>query len=387
MIRDVRIFPVLNSRGETTVRAQVFTNFGAYSAMAPFGKSKGKYEAKEQPFKKIKKIFPSVKKKLVGLDEKKFSVVDNTLDRLGINRIGGDLAIAISMATVRAAGKGDAYNALGGIKSFPFPLGNVIGGGAHGGGLSIQEILVIPKKAKDVRTAVRTNVAIWRAVGSELASLGAVGKNDEGAWTSSADEFESLGIAAKIAKRFGARIGIDAASGQLYKNGKYTWPSIGRKMDVGEHFDFIMDLIKKFNLTYVEDPFIDTDWKNFARLTKQTNILICGDDLFATHHKRMAIGVKKHAARATIIKPDQAGTISETLHAIRVASRGGILPVVSHRSGETTDAFISDLAVAIGAPLLKCGVFGKERVAKADRLIALWDKARSPKMASLKLSK
>jgi len=385
MIRSVRIFPVLNSRDETTVRAEIVATGGTYSATAPSGKSKGGYEAKAQPFEKIKKLFPVVKKKLVGLDEKEFGIVDDALESLGIDRIGGNLAIALSMATVRAAGRGEAYAALGGIRSFPYPLGNVIGGGAHGGGLSIQEILVIPAKAKDVGSAIKTNFAIWRAVGSELATHGTTGRNDEGAWTSSADEFESLGIVTKVAKRFGAKVGVDIASGQLYKNGKYRWPSIGRVMRKDEHFDFIRELIKKFGLVYVEDPFIETDWESFSMLTKLTKILVCGDDLFATQPERLDIGIHRHAARATIIKPDQAGTISKTLRAIHMARDGGIVPVISHRSGETCDAFISDMAVATGAPLLKCGISGGERVAKANRLIELWDKIKKPKMTKLML--
>jgi enolase len=385
MIRNVRIFPVLNSRDETTIRTEIVATDGTYSATAPSGKSKGRYEAKAQPFGKIKKLFPLIKKKLVGLDEREFGVVDDALESLGINRIGGNLAIALSMAAVRAAGRGEAYAALGRIKSFPYPLGNVIGGGAHGGGLSLQEILVIPAKAKDVSTAVETNFAIWRAAGSELKTYGTTGRNDEGAWTSSIDEFRSLEIVRRVARRFGAKIGVDVASGQFYKNGKYRWSSIGRTMGKDEHFDFIRELIKKFGLIYVEDPFIENDWESFSRLTKLTEVLVCGDDLFATQPERLDIGIHRHAARATIIKPDQAGTISKTLRAIHMAKDAGIVPVVSHRSGETCDAFISDLAVATGTPLLKCGISGGERVAKANRLIELWDNIKKPKMTKLML--
>lgn len=381
MIRDVRILPVLNSRDETTVRADILTRTGTYSATAPCGKSKGRYEAKTQPFKKIKTSFSGVRKKLIGLNEKEFPVIDDALEQLGTDRIGGNLAIALSMAAVRAAGKGDACAALGGTKSFPYPLGNVVGGGAHGGGLTIQEVLVAPLRAKNIRQAIGTNWAIWCAVGSELAAHGVVSRNDEGAWTAAVDELEALRIVAAAAKRYGAVVGIDVAASQLYKNGRYRWRSIGRTMDAGEHFDFVRKLIRRFKLFYVEDPFVETDWESFEGLTARTRTLVCGDDLFATQPERLNIGVCRHAARAAIIKPDQAGTVSRALAAIRIAANGGLVHVVSHRSGETCDAFISDLAVATGAPLLKCGIFGGERVAKANRLLELWDRVKRPAMA------
>ena len=385
MIRNVRIAPVLNSRGEATVLAEIITKEGSFYATAPAGKSKGEYEAKAQPFGKIAKLFPKVRKKLVGLDERDFSIIDDTLEQLGINRIGGNLAIALSMAAVRAAGKGEAFAGLGTVKSFPYLLGNVVGGGAHGGGLSIQEVLVVPVRARTVRDAAKTNFAIWHAVGNELGAHGIIGRNDEGAWVSAADEAETLGIVSNAARKFGARVGIDVAAGQLYKNGKYHWPSLGRTLSKSEQMDKILDLIEEFRLVYVEDPFVDTDWNDFTELTRKTKILVCGDDLFATQPERLDIGVHKRAARAAIIKPDQAGLVSKTLRAINIAKRGGLVPVVSHRSGESCDPFIADLAVATGAPLLKAGIFGEERVAKANRLAELWEKVKKPAMAKLRL--
>ncbi|MEM7824030.1 MAG: enolase [Candidatus Aenigmatarchaeota archaeon] len=385
MIKNVRIEPVLNSRGETTIFAEIITNRGTYSASAPSGKSKGAYEAKAQPFEKIKKLFPAVRKKLVGLDESEFSIIDDTLESIGVDRMGSNLAIALSMAAVRAAGNGEAYAALGGIKSFPYPLGNVVGGGVHGGGLSIQEVLVIPVKAKNVREAIDTNFAIWHAVGNELGAHGITGRNDEGAWVATADEAETLGIVTNAAKKFGAKVGIDVAAGQLYKGGKYYWPSLGRTMSKSEQMDKILDFIKEFRLVYVEDPFTETDWESFAQLMKKTKILVCGDDLFATQPERLDIGVHRKAARAAIIKPDQAGLISKTLRAIHIAKDGGLAHVVSHRSGETCDTFIADLAVATGAPLIKCGISGEERVVKANRLAELWDKVKKPVMTKLRL--
>jgi len=385
MIRDVRIKPILNSRGNQTVCAEIITETGSYFANAPSGKSKGEYEVKDLPFAKIKKLFPIVRKNIVGVDEKEWCLVDDRLESMGLNKIGGNLSIALSIAAVRAAGEGEAVDALGGAKSFPYLLGNVLGGGAHGGSLSIQEILVIPAKAKDVATAAKTNFAIWRAVGSELKNHGTVGNNDEGAWTADVNELEALGIVAGVAKKFGARIGVDVAAGELYKNGKYHWPSLGKTLNKSQQMDMILNLIKEFKLVYVEDPFIETDWESFRELTKRTKILICGDDLFATHPERLKIGVSKKAARATIIKPDQCGLVSKALRSIDIAREGNIVHVVSHRSGETLDPFIADLAVATGAPLLKAGVSGIERVAKANRLIELWNKVKKPRMTKLRL--
>lgn len=383
MIRDVRIKPVLNSRGDQTVRAEIVTERGTYSANAPSGKSKGEYEARALQFAEVKRIFPAVRKKLIGLDE---NLIDEKLGALGINKIGGNLAIALSIAGVRAMGEGDAWHGLGEDPrkfTFPYLLGNVLGGGAHGGNLSIQEILVIPAKAKDVKTAAKTNMAIWKQLSSELP--GKIGTNDEGARTADIDEREALSIVGKVAKKFGAVVGIDAASGEMYKNGKYFWKSLGKSLSKAQQMDMILDLIKEFKLVYVEDPFIDTDWESFRELTKQTKILVCGDDLFATNPGRLRKGVAMKAARATIIKPDQIGLVSEAVQSINIAKRGGLAHVVSHRSGETKDAFIADLAVATGAPLLKAGVHSVVREAKAKRLIELWDKVKKPKMTKLRV--
>jgi enolase len=381
-IRNLRLQLVHDSRGELTPQITISTPAGDFVATAPCGKSRGRWEARTRSTEEISKIFPTVRKSIIGKPE---TEADKLLEKMGIDKIGANLSIAISIAATRAVGNGDAWKGIGEIISVPYPLGNVIGGGAHGGGLSIQEVLVAPVKARNIKEAVETNWAIWKAVGSELNAHGTAGRNDEGAWTSAIDEFEALGIVREAARKHGARVGIDLAASQLYKNGKYRWPSLGRELDTREQLDMVIDLIGQFNLFYVEDPFVDTDWNSFSILNAKTTMLVCSDDLFATNPSRLIEGIKKEAASAMIVKPDQVGTVSKALETITLAIEAGLVPVVSHRSGETADHFIADFAAAVGAPFMKCGISGEERVAKVDRLIELSTRFPKIRMAKVKL--
>jgi len=383
MIKDISISSVLNSRREKTIKVSIKTDKGIYKASSPSGKSIGKWEAKTRNIKSILKNFPKIKKNFIKKDERE---VDKIIERMGINKIGANLSIALSMASLRAISKNKIYKFLNpSPKYFPYPLGNVIGGGAHRGYTSEQEFLVIPRKAKTMNEAIKTNYLIWKEVGRVLKSKKvSIGKNDEGAWMCKLNDIKTLDILSDVAEDYGTKVGIDFAAYQIYKNGIYFYLHPKRKFSSEEQLDFVKDLIKTYKIFYVEDPFHQSDFKNFSELTRKVKCLICSDDLIGTQPSRLKIGIKKKAGNSVIIKPDQAGTVSKTLKTIKIAKKSKFTTIVSHRSGETLDSFISDLAVGTDSPLIKCGIYGKERISKLNRLLKIWNSVKNPRMSKLK---
>ncbi|MEM5804905.1 MAG: enolase [Candidatus Aenigmatarchaeota archaeon] len=368
MIKSLKLSKTRNSRGDDTIKACIN---GKFCASAPSGRSTGKYEARTRPVESILRNSKALEKSFIGL--KSFKDVDKKLEKMGIDRVGANFSIALSIAAARTEGNGDAYRALGGIRSFPYPLGNVVGGGAHRGNTDIQEFLVFPRRAKTMAEALKMNRDVWREAGRRLRARK---KNDEGAWITAADDYRTLDALTEIAEENRCLVGIDMAATQLWDGKNYVYRKLGMRMDTGLQMDFIEGLVKTYSLAYVEDPFHESDFSSFALLKRKVKCVVCGDDLFATHAGRI-----RGAANAIIIKPDQAGTVTRTLAAISKAKRLKMATVVSHRSGETTDAFIADLAVATGARLIKCGISGREREAKHRRLVELWRKAARPRMA------
>lgn len=387
-IKDVFLSRVYNSRGEPSIRISVLTGRGLFSGCAPHGASSGRHEAKNLSVGKVEKMFPKFKKNFIGL-EADLRTVDGMLGQFGGNdfaKFGGNFSIALSQAACKAASQDNPYKLFGQAKYFPFPLGNVIGGGAHGGGTDIQEFLVIPAKAKTLQEAAETNFAIWRRAETALKAKGFVaGKNDEGALVSRLNDLKTLDLLSDIAEDFGACMGVDFAASELYGRGQYVYGKLGKKFTADGQADFAVQLIETYKLAYAEDPFQQNDFSAFGELAKKTKCLICGDDLFASHPERLKKGIRLGAGNAVILKPNQAGTISKILDTAELAKKGGFMPVVSHRSGETCDSFISDLAVGIGAPLIKCGIMGSERAAKINRLMEIWNLSRRPEMARLKI--
>jgi len=377
MIKDITLSEIYNSCKDKTIKVSIKTEKGIFSASSPSGTSTGKYEAKTLDVEEIKKIFPKVKKKFIGRGEKE---VDKIIERIGIKNVGANLSLALSVAAIRAIAI-DAYKFFKKeAESFPYPLGNTIGGGAHSGYLSEQEFLVLPVKAKTINEAVKTNLSIWKEIEKTLKPF-IIGRNRENAWICKLNDLKSLETLSDIAKDFGARIGIDFAANNIYKDGRYYYRHPDRNFSPEDQLEFVLDLIKNYKLAYVEDPFIENDFEHFAELTKKAKCLVAGDDLFATQSSRLKLGIKKKAANAIIIKPNQAGTVSRTLETVRIAKKANYVTVVSHRSCETNDSFIADLAVGIDSPIIKCATYDK---AKFKRLIAIWNKTKKPKMASLR---
>jgi len=223
-----------------------------------------------------------------------------------------------------------------------------------------------------MQEAVSTNRAIHTAIGKALRTA----KNDEGAWKSKHDEFVTLDILSKVADDYGARIGVDFAATELLTKGKYCY-SFGC-IHKNEQIDFVKDLIKLYKLFYVEDPFEEDNFSSFRELKQKTTCLVVGDDLTSTNPARLRRA--KDSISGIIIKVNQIGTVSKAIETVNLAKKYKITPIISHRSGETLDPFIADFAVSMKAPLIKCGIYGKEREAKTKRLVELWKKTKHPRM-------
>jgi enolase len=377
MIKDISLSEIYNSCGDKSIKVSIKNENGIFFASPPSGTSTGTYEAKTLDLDMIKKIFPKIKKKFLCKEEKE---VDKIIESIGIKNIGSNLSLALSIAAIRALTKNNAYKFFNNSETFPYPLGNTIGGGAHGGYVSEQEFLVIPLKARTMKEAIKTNLSIWKEIGKTLKPF-ITGRNRENAWICKLNDIKSLEVLEDIAEDFGARIGIDFAANNIFKDGRYYYRHPDRNFSAEDQLEFVLDLIKVYKLAYVEDPFIENDFEHFAELTKKAKCLVVGDDIFATQSSRLKLGIKKNAANAIIIKPNQAGTISRTLETVKIAKKANYVTVVSHRSCETNDSFIADLAVGIDSPIIKCATYDK---AKFKRLAEIWNKTKKPKMASLR---
>jgi enolase len=390
MITDLRLFPIINSKGETSVKVVLMCDSGSYSASVPSGTSKGANEAKELAFEKAKRLFPKLRQKIIGMQESENidSLLITTDSTNNFRSIGGNLALAISIAAARAQSHGNLWK-LNGLKDgqqFPLPLGNVMGGGAHGGGTDWQEFLLIPYMAKNPLEAIENLIHAWYAIGDELKKKSLlVGRNLESAWMANIDEEETLGLVSSIASDWHMRIGIDFAASSLWDGKSYNYKKGGMKLSTDQQFNLVKETAEKYKIWYLEDPFHENGFASFSALTKElgSRHLVVGDDLYCTNLRRLEKGVAEKATNGIIIKPNQVGTLSQAGRVVSLAQAKGLSPVVSHRSGETNDCWIADLGLLWNAPLIKTGVMGMERLAKHNRLIQLWEEVPNPKMAEM----
>ncbi len=413
VIEDIIARKVFNGRGEETIEVDVITMSGFGRTSAPAGKSRGKAEVTYYPQddvdQALKKVEELLAPELVGLNADFQEEMDKTLHEIDGSKdfrvIGGNTAFAISLASAEAAANSYGlllFQFIGGriAHELPFPLGNIMSGGQHTSGKSpdIQEFLALPYGAESFLEAADVNAQIHRRIGETLRKKDKLfngGKSDEGAWTANIGTLETLEALAKACEEVGNELGfecglgVDVAASSLWngKEKKYVYRREGKKRSPGEQTDFIMDLIKKYHLIYVEDPFHEEDYEHFAELTKKTkNCVVCGDDLFTTNSERLSRGLKIRAANAVIVKVNQVGTLTDAWETIEMAKENGYLPVMSHRSGDTCDWHIAHLAVAFRCPLIKTGVVEGTRIAKINELIRieefLGDRA---KMADLKM--
>ena len=388
VIEDVFYRIVFDSRGKETVECVVSTENSFGKAIAPSGASTGSNEAVAVDPYKIDEIEERVSKALIGLYVFDQQEIDKALREEdgteNFSSIGGNFAIAASLAAAKAAANSlglKLYEYLGGVfaKELPYPLGNVIGGGAHAeNSTSIQEFLVIPVGAETFFDAQKANALVHRKLKEIFKKRGIfAAKGDEGAWAAQiTDEeaFEILNEAISLVEDevgFEIRMGVDVAATELWNGEHYVYRD--KKLSREEQISYIAELIDRYDLLYVEDPLHEEDFEGFAELTKSVNCMICGDDLFVTNVKRIEKGIEMGAANTVLIKPNQIGTLTDTFKAVKVAKDNDYDIVVSHRSGETEDETIAHLSVAFNATLIKCGVVGGERIAKLNELIRIED--------------
>jgi len=413
IIKKVAARKVFNIRGEETIEIDVLTKNGFGRASAPAGASRGKGEVIPYPkggvSEAIKKVEKVIAPKLVEVDTQRQGEIDLLLHEIDgtedFHSIGGNTSYAISLAIADAAACSlgvPLFKHLAGrfASELPHPLGNVLGGGKHARAKApdIQEFLVLPVKVDSFSKAAKTNVLVHNKVGASLAKKDPTftgGKTDEGAWAPSLESEDALEIVVKaneeVSEEIGVqcRVGLDMASSSLWNPNEkcYEYSRDNVKLDSGEQLDFVLGLIKKYNLGYVEDPFHEDDFASFTQLTRKVkNCLVCGDDLFVTNKKRLTKGIKMGAANATIIKGNQVGTLTDAWEATLLAQKAQYVTVMSHRSGETTEAHIAHLAVAFRCPMIKAGVVEGARVAIINELIRIEETiGERAKMAHLAL--
>jgi len=413
VIEDIIARKIFNSRGEETIEVDIVTTSSFGRASAPAGKSRGKAEVVCYPRggvdQAIRKVEELIAPELIGLNADFQEQIDKTLHEMDGTKdfriIGGNTAFAISLANAEAAANSYGlllFQYLGGYVAHesPYPLGNVISGGKHTRGKTpdIQEFLVLPHETESFLEAATANAQIHKRIGDLLrkkAKSSGGGRSDEGAWIANIGNVDALEVLADACEEVGSELGfecglgVDVAASSLWNARKkvYVYQREGKKRDSGEQLEFILELAKKYHLAYVEDPFHEEDYKNFAELTKRVkNCLVCGDDLFTTNNERLSRGIKLHAANSIIIKVNQVGTLTDAWETIEMAKTSGYVPVMSHRSGDTCDWHIAHLAVAFKCPMIKTGVVEGARIAKINELIRmeefLGDRA---KMADLQM--
>jgi len=397
-IEDVIARKVFNSRGEETIEIDIITSMGFGRASAPSGASRGKAEVTPYPKggidEAIKKVEQTIAPELIGLNSDSQEEIDGLLHSLdgtnNFSNIGGNTAFAVSLAVADAAANTyglPLFQYLGGYyaKELPYPLGNVLSGGKHtrGKGPEIQEFLILPVGAPSFFEAEKANTLVHKKVEKALEKKDKSftgGKSDEGAWTCSLSNEEALEVVAKACEEvsneigFECKLALDIAASTFWNNKKkrYMYRNGKRSLDSGEQLEYVLNLIRTYNLIYVEDPFHENDFKSFAELTKKVkSCLICGDDLFVTNLKRLKKGIRLGSANAIIIKVNQIGTLTDAWETVRMAKEAGYVPVVSHRSGDTVDNHIAHLAVGLSCPIIKTGVVEGARIAKLNELIRI----------------
>ncbi len=388
-IQQINLRTILDSRGNPTVEAEVEAEGASGRAAAPSGASTGMYEAKvRSPREAIADAETTVIPLLLGVEVTDQPCLDAILREIDgtadFSTIGANVAVAISLASAKAAAASlglPLFRYLGGTFAVdtPYPLGNVIGGGAHAeNATDIQEFLVVPTGAMNSEEGVFANAAVHREIKELLISRGkGCGKGDEGAWAPRIQDIEAFDLVQEAVNAVSdelmieIRMGIDVAASELWKDGAYAYRDARRSTE--DQVDYLAGLVDRYELAYVEDPLQEEDFEGFSSLTEQVGdrCLICGDDLYVTNVERIELGIEADASNCVLIKPNQIGTLTDTYEAIKMAHSYGMETVMSHRSGETTDETIAHLATAFGCIYLKTGVVGGERIAKLNELIRI----------------
>ncbi|WP_024851142.1 phosphopyruvate hydratase [Hydrogenovibrio kuenenii] len=415
LIKDIKARQVIDSRGNPTVEADVILEDGSMGrGISPSGASTGSREAIELRdgdkskfggkgvLNAVSNINTEIKAALIGKDATNQSMIDNLMIELdGTDnkaRLGANAILAVSIATAQAAAKSKGLPLYAYLKTddykMPVPMMNIINGGEHAdNSVDFQEFMIMPVGAPSVTEAIRYGAEVFHALKKVLHDKGyntAVG--DEGGFApdlKSNEEaiqviLEAIEIAGYVAGK-DIMIAMDAASSELYKDGNYYLASEDKTLTSAEMVDFLGAWVEKYPIISIEDGLDESDWDGFKLQTEKygDRLQIVGDDLFVTNPKILKEGIDKGIGNSILIKINQIGTLTETFEAIRMAKEAGYTAVVSHRSGETEDTVIADIAVATGAGQIKTGSMSRtDRIAKYNQLIrieeALGDQAIYP---------
>lgn len=412
-IETVKALEVLDSRGNPTVQVEVVTE-GGFSgvAMVPSGASTGSFEAVELRdgdtdrymgkgvLKAVENVNKKIAKEIEGMNVYEQALIDKTMIELdgteNKGKLGANAMLGVSLAVAKAAANSlgmSLYNYIGGVnaKQLPVPMMNIMNGGKHAdSSLSIQEFMIMPVGAKTFTECMEMGVSVYHNLKKVLKAKGystAVG--DEGGFAPNVSgEEEAIQIILEAIEKAGYEPGkdvclaLDLASTEMYdeakkigKDGYYFW-KIDKFLSKEEMVNYIVDLVNKYPIISVEDGLAEEDWESWKALTEKVGdkVQLVGDDLFVTNIKRLQKGIDNKTANSILIKLNQIGTLTETLDAIELAKRNGYTAVVSHRSGETEDTTLADVAVATNAGQIKTGAPCRtDRVAKYNRLLNIED--------------
>ena len=380
VIKSVSAKEVFDSRKEKTILVSIKTDQGVFSASSPSGKSTGKYEKKiykkslKDDIETLKKFSDYFSNDIIeGFDD--LRRIEDIVD----GHVGANTTFALESAVLKALAKEKKKEIWQLInpkaRIFPRLVGNCVGGGKHSEGIDdkkpdFQEFLLIPKTNK-----VRENYELNKKIRKEIHDvLKKQEKNfegkvtDENGWLTGLSDKEVL----EIIKNFKVDIGVDIAASSFYKRKKYNYQNPRFQRTTQEQRFYVSNLIKNFGIFYIEDPFEEEDFKGFSELTKAfPNSLIVGDDLITTNYKRFEKALKNNSINSVIIKPNQIGSLIEVKKVCELAKKKKIKLVFSHRSGETNESILADLAFGFQADFFKCGIVGKEREVKIKRLIEI----------------
>jgi enolase len=404
-IVEIRGREIMDSRGNPTVEADVILESGALGrAAVPSGASTGTREAVELRdgdakryggkgvLKAVEHVNTVLRQALLGRDARDQEGLDRVMIELDgtetKGRLGANALLAISLATAHAAAISEKlplfqYVGKGREPVMPVPMMNIINGGAHANNsLDIQEFMILPVGAPNFREALRYGAEIFHALKKLLSDRGlSTTVGDEGGFAPNlSSNEEALEVILQAIDKAGYKagkdiyLGLDAASSEFYKNGGYDLECENRRFTATEFTQYLADLAARYPIITIEDGMSEGDWAGWAELTRAIGdrIQLVGDDLFVTNTKILAEGIAKRTANAILIKPNQIGTLTETLAAITMAEKAGYSSVMSHRSGETEDATIADLAVGTAASQIKTGSLSRsDRTAKYNQLLRI----------------
>ena len=414
-ISKIKARQVFDSRGIPTIESEIHLDDGSKaSAVVPSGASTGTHEAFElrdvenknylgkSVLKAIEKVNGEISKALIGFvvdDQKK---IDKTLIELDgtkqKKRLGANAILSVSLASNKVAAVSKnipLYQNIGNYKTLPLPLMNIINGGSHANNsLRIQEFMIRPNKAKNFKDAINICFLVIQKLKSLMSNKNlSTTLGDEGGFAPNlSNNEEAIEFILKAIEDSGFKAGtdisicLDVAANELFKEKKYSVNS-SKFISSDKTIEYYLDLIKKYPIKSIEDPLAEDDWDSWVNLTKllTKDIQLVGDDLFVTNRERLLKGINSKAANAILIKPNQIGTLTETIEVIDLAQKNNYKTIISHRSGDSEDTFIADLAVATNSSQIKTGSLARsERVAKYNRLLKIEDElGNSAKIAKV----